>query len=519
MPSVQLTSFSTGYSSPLDVKHAGDSRIFIVERGGRIYISDSLGNKLATAFLDISAIVESGTGQSEQGLLSMAFHPNYSTNGYFYVNYIDLNEDSKVSRFSVSGGDPNVADAGSELVLMTVAQPFWNHNGSNLAFGPDGYLYISFGDGGSANDPGNRAQNRQLLLGKMLRIDVDTGSPYGIPANNPFVNDANTLDEIWAIGLRNPWRYSFDRLTGDMWIGDVGQGDFEEIDFEPDTSVGGRNYGWRCYEGNDPFNTSGCGQASDYVFPVHVYDNNFTSGCSVTGGYVYRGSDYSGMYGHYIFCDFCSGIYTSIWMDSGCGFKTMDQGNHDDYKFSSFGENRDGEVFVTGLSDGVVYRVEDVCDGVMAVPTISHSGGTLSSTSADSYQWYLGCDPVSGATSMDYTPAQNGEYRVWVESTSGCAAFSARFEYPPINNAVAGYSAGFVSIFPNPASSEVMIELKETGANSTLQLTNLQGQVVMTVEDVSNRKIVLDCSNLENGVYFLQLSGDAAGVAKLMIQK
>jgi len=267
MPKIELVVFSNGYTGPVDIKHAGDSRLFIVEQRGRIYIADSAGNKSTVPFLDIMSIVYDNG--NEQGLLGLAFHPNYQTNGYFYMNYSANGGDTKIVRYSVSV-DPDLADATSGFELMTINQPYSNHNGGNLIFGPDGYLYIGTGDGGSAGDPQNRAQNPQTLLGKMLRIDVDSGSPYGIPANNPFVGNATTLDEIWAIGLRNPWRYSFDRQTGDLWIGDVGQNLFEEIDFEPDSCTGGKNYGWRCYEANDPYNTSGCGPAADYVFPVYV---------------------------------------------------------------------------------------------------------------------------------------------------------------------------------------------------------------------------------------------------------
>jgi glucose/arabinose dehydrogenase len=209
----------------------------------------------------------------ERGLLGLAFHPDYANNGYFFVNYTNNSGHTVVSRFSVDGADDNLADPNSELNFMTINQPYGNHNGGNLAFGPDGYLYIGTGDGGSGGDPGNRAQNPLELLGKMLRIDVDNpsgGENYGIPADNPYVGDPNGKDEIWAIGLRNPWRYSFDETTGDLWIGDVGQNAFEEINRVHYTEAG-LNYGWRCYEANAPYNTSGCPDMSEMTFPVAAY--------------------------------------------------------------------------------------------------------------------------------------------------------------------------------------------------------------------------------------------------------
>ncbi|MCB0551885.1 MAG: PQQ-dependent sugar dehydrogenase, partial [Phaeodactylibacter sp.] len=218
-PSLQLEVFASGFSLPVDIAHAGDGRLFIVEKAGRIRIIDSDGSILPQPFLDIDARVNSLA--SERGLLGLAFHPDYTDNGYFFVNYTNNSGDTRISRFSVSAGNANQADPNSERILLEVDQPFNNHNAGDLNFGPDGYLYIGLGDGGSADDPGNRAQNRQNLLGKMLRIDVDNGDPYSIPEDNPFAFDDFTLDEIWAIGLRNPWRFSFDRLTGALWIADV----------------------------------------------------------------------------------------------------------------------------------------------------------------------------------------------------------------------------------------------------------------------------------------------------------
>lgn len=350
---ISLETFADGFNRLTDITNCGDDRLFVVERNGRIRIIEADGNVLSDPFLNINPIVNSGA--SEQGLLGLAFHPDYLNNGYFYVYYTDNSEDTQVSRFSVSDDDPNIADPDSEEKILDANQPFWNHNGGCIKFGPDGYLYISLGDGGSGGDPQGNGQNRQTFLGKILRIDVDNGDPYAVPADNPFINDDETLDEIWSIGQRNVWRFSFDALTGDMWMGDVGQGDWEEINLEPANSGGG-NYGWRCYEGNDNFNTFNCDPANTMIFPILQYANSFSEGCSVTGGFVYRGCEMSGLYGHYVFADFCSGKFWSITPD-GTQWNTVQIANLNDNNFSSFGEDMNGELYVVGHGNGVVSKI------------------------------------------------------------------------------------------------------------------------------------------------------------------
>ncbi len=344
-----LNSYAEGFVSPLNIQNAGDERLFIVEQGGRIKIINGDGSVNPTPFLDISAEISSG---GERGLLGLAFHPDYANNGYFFVYYTKPNGDSQVARFSVDGSDPDLADPNSELLLFDIGQPFSNHNGGCIAFGPDGYLYIATGDGGSGGDPGNRAQNTTLLLGKMLRIDVDNpggGNNYGIPVDNPFAGSGTDAEEIWAYGLRNPWKFSFDRVTGDLWIADVGQNAIEEINHEPSTAPG-LNYGWRCYEGSQTFNTSGCPDPSTLTFPVAEYPHSI--GSSITGGYVYRGSDYPDLEGYYIFADFVSGILGTV--DGSGNFTNL--GNYGQ-NWASFGEDINGEMYLAGFN-GIIYRVE-----------------------------------------------------------------------------------------------------------------------------------------------------------------
>jgi len=354
----KLTLFASGLSSPVCIVNAGDSRLFVADQRGYIRIVSSSGIINTQPFLDITNRVVYG---GERGLLGIAFHPNFKSNGFFYVNYVGNGDSTHISRFKVSTSDANVADPQSELKLMTIFQPYQNHNGGDLNFGPDGFLYIGLGDGGSGGDPGNRAQNPKEFLGKMLRIDVDHESPYVLPSTNPFFNSIATKGEIWALGLRNPWRFSFDRLTGDLWIGDVGQDVFEEIDFQSVDSKGGENYGWRCYEGNQTYNSSGCSSVSLMTFPIYTYPHG--DECSITGGYVYRGSSLSPYYGSYFFADYCSDRIWTLHKVSGIWVRE-DFGQFTGNNFSTFGEDVNGQLYIAGIKSGKIFRINDLTTGV-----------------------------------------------------------------------------------------------------------------------------------------------------------
>jgi glucose/arabinose dehydrogenase len=351
-PVVTLEPVANGLTNLVSVAHAGDSRLFITLQAGLVMIHDGT-RVLPEPFLDIRNLVLSG---GERGLLSIAFHPHYAQNGLFYVNYTNLGGHTVVARYSVSSLNPNRADPSSALTILTINQPFANHNGGQLQFGPDGYLYIGMGDGGSGGDPGNRAQNGSELLGKMLRIDVDSASPYAVPPSNPFVGTPGVRPEIWSYGLRNPWRFSFDRVTGDLWIADVGQGTWEEVDFQPVTSIGGENYGWRRMEGTHCFNPSTNCNTGNLVLPVIEY--NHSVGCSVTGGYVYRGTRSPRLVGLYIYGDFCSGRIFGATRNSS-GVVTTQQLLDVTFNISTFGEDVTGEVYVGDYSNGILYRLFD----------------------------------------------------------------------------------------------------------------------------------------------------------------
>ncbi len=413
---------SPGFNSPVDIANAGDSRLFIVEQDGYIRILNTDGT--SSLFLDIDSKVKSSG--SEQGLLGLAFDPNYAVNGYFYVNYTNNTGtgNTVIARYTRNAVNPNIADVASEVILLSIVQPFTNHNGGNLEFGPDGYLYIGTGDGGSGGDPGNRAQDiTDQKLGKMLRIDVST-VPYSIPADNPFVGITGD-DEIYQYGLRNPWRFSFDRLTGDLWIGDVGQGAWEEVDFHAAGSPAGENWGWRCYEGNSTYNTTGCGAIGDYDFPIYVYDHSFgAGGFAITGGYVYRGTQNPGMYGYYVYCDYVTGNWWTTVSNGAGGWNTA----MSDFAFdgiSSFGEGVDGEIYCSSLSSGEIYHVVDKCSNINlsflvtdnAAPTTSNGAIDLTVTGGVTpytYSW------SNGATTQDISALSAGTYTVAVSDAQGC---------------------------------------------------------------------------------------------------
>jgi glucose/arabinose dehydrogenase len=337
---------ASGFAQPLFVTHAGDGsgRTFVVEKGGTIRLLDG------TVFLDISDRV--GSSGYEQGLLGLAFHPQFAQNGFFFVNYTDGNGNTVVSRFGLLNNQ-QIGDPNSEQVVLRQEQPAANHNGGMIAFGPDDMLYIGLGDGGGANDQYGNGQNFETWLGTLLRLDVSRSEPYAVPQDNPFVGAPGAQPEIWAYGLRNPWRFSFDRATGDLYIGDVGQNQWEEIDFQPAASQGGENYGWSIREGAHCFRDNNCDTAG-LVDPIAEYDHS--QGISVTGGYVYRGEQYPALQGAYVFGDYGTGrIWTTAQNSSG-SWETTEM-LQIDAQISSFGEDEAGELYLTDIDSGGVYRV------------------------------------------------------------------------------------------------------------------------------------------------------------------
>lgn len=430
---VKIETLSTGLLYPVCIQNSGlpnDNRLFVVEKRGRIKIVDrQTGAVTPVPFLDIyNKVYPVASAGDERGLLGLAFHPDYANNGYFYVDYVNTAGKTIIARYQVSTF-PDTAFTTSEQIIMSIYQPFSNHKGGNLMFGPeDGYLYISMGDGGSGGDPGNRAQNIDTLLGKTLRIDINNPAPpyYFSPTSNPFYGATPGRDEIFDWGLRNHWRCSFDRMKHDMWVADVGQNVVEEINFRSKCDTIGHNYGWRCYEGNVSYNPSGCQPLSNYTAPVFTYSHSL--GCSVTGGYVYRGGHEGGLFGKYLFTDYCQG---RIWATSPTGSggwntvqlpQSTTQINNN---FSTFGEDVFGELYLAGVSSGRIYRLRDTACAPTAYINLPEtlftcSGSTLNleaiNGSGLSYAWTINS---AGNWSVN---AGQGSHKITASSDQNSAA-------------------------------------------------------------------------------------------------
>lgn len=418
---IDLEVFAGGFSNPVEIVNAGDNRLFVVEQGGSIKILNPDKTINETLFLDLAGVI---TFEGEMGLLGLAFHPDYATNGYFYVDYVNADGNTAIARYTRSTGNPNTADPASALIMLTVEQPFDNHKGGSLHFGPDDYLYIAMGDGGSSGDPGNRAQNKNVLLGKLLRLDVDAAAPY-IPATNPFVG-IDGADEIWAYGLRNPWKFSFNRLNNDLWIADVGQNEFEEINKVVPTASG-LNYGWKCYEANAIFDLSQCSLVEMYTTPVAQYPHGGGTGrCSITGGYVYTGANYPNMLNKYFFADFCTGEIGMLDTENTLFWK----GNFED-GITTFGEDMNGELYVA--AGNTIYSIIDTA--------------------------------TTGTNDFD----------------------TAHF-----------------SVYPNPAKSEVFIDLKDMTTTGTASIFDISGKRLLQ-QSIATNSTRIDTSMLQGGVYLLTI--------------
>lgn len=429
----------TGLNSPVDLQNCGDERLFVVEQPGKIRVVSKSGVVTTTPFLDISTRVQSAG--NEQGLLGLAFSPNYKQNGYFYVNYIYKDGTSagttRISRFSVLPNDSMQADPNSEKIILSFPQPYTNHNGGALFFGLDGYLYDSQGDGGSQDDPSGNGQNVNAYLAKLLRIDVSNpDTTYTIPASNPFANQPNAKGEVWAYGLRNPWRCNIDRITGDIWIADVGQNTYEEVDMMP-FGTSGNNFGWKCREAAHDYITSGCA-SSGFTDPIMEYSHSFQLGghCSITGGYVYRGTQYANLWSRYLCTDYCSGQFFSIKQTGSNTFDTLVLNNLTNNQYTGFGLDNTGEMYVlyrgTGTG-GRVYRItettncnpvafitlQDTITGCSPVTVTALRGDTLN------YQWYNSAGIINGAANYQFTATQSGWYKVQVSKTNNaCQSMS-----------------------------------------------------------------------------------------------
>jgi glucose/arabinose dehydrogenase len=516
---------SSGLSLPVDIVNAADgtNRLFIVEKVGTIKILSG-GSLLPGNFLDIPDSLTSG---GERGLLSLAFHPDYKNNRYFFVYYTNVAGDITVARFQTQAGNPNAADESTGVVLLNIPKPFGNHNGGKLNFGPDGKLYFGTGDGGGGGDPNNLAQNGNSLLGKMLRLDVDdflTPPYYTIPPDNPYVADPLVRDEIYAIGLRNPWRWSFDRLNNDVWIADVGQNAWEEINAIPFATSGGINYGWRCYEGNAAYNTAGCLPPASYISPVFVYPHNIaTGGFSVTGGYVYRGSEFPAMVGYYICSDYVSANAWLIKTDGMGGWNVSQQAGLPG-SIAGFGEDENAVLYAVGLN-GVIYKI--TTSTILPVTLKQFTGRaftgyneinwqTANELNIAAYEIEYSSNAVNYTTAGRVNAVNNGNensysyrhvitadfpklfYRLKIMDNSGRVTYSTILVLSKKSNAP-------VTIYPNPLTDnqctiisnkpieQIILYTAEGSKFFTRQMNNVSGTINIPLPE------------LKNGIYILQL--------------
>lgn len=512
-----------GFQQITGIEQVGDSRIFVLQQNGLIRVWD---DSIYT-FLDVSDSISTG---GERGLLGLAFHPNFSTNGFLFVNYTDPSGDTKVERYNLMEADQMRADPSSGVELLSINQPFSNHNGGDLNFGADGYLYIATGDGGSGGDPQNNSQNTTNLLGKILRIDVNNGNPYSIPADNPFVNDNNVEDEIWSLGLRNPWRFAFDSETNDMWIADVGQNAWEEVSFQPAGSPGGENYGWRCYEGDVEFNTNGCGPISEYTFPIFVYPHNSSGGFSITGGEVYRGNSYPNFLGKYLFADFSTGNFWSAQItDNFVADTSVEFLGNMGISPSAFGTDANGEMLVADYG-GTLFRIIDDSqlplqitsfDLIQNQNTVLLKWTSVAEYEVDHYlpQWSENGIDFSDLGKVEKTHSGNEQshytfnslakdginfYRIKQINKDGSADFteikSLRIEL-----------GNDMIIIPNPVGETAWIRNIPKDIRSVrLTIYNSQQKIIVEKSvSVDNSSISLDeiISNLTTGFYYVELNG------------
>ena len=411
-------------------------------------------------------------------------------------------------RHKLTTADANIADPDSEEILYTWPQPFTNHNGGDLDFGPDGMLYIGLGDGGSGNDPEGNAQDLTDPLGDILRIDVSGETGYTVPTDNPFIGVSTALPEIWAMGLRNPWRFGFDALTGDLWIGDVGQNAYEEVDFWPAGDNSGPNFGWRCREGSvatPGVSQTGCLAASQYVAPAISINQNTQSWCSVIGGRVYRGEQFYRLEGAYIYTDYCGGQFYTLRPNGSGGWTALQVRSTSQFGFTCIGEGSNLEMYAGNASNGIVYRIVDACD--QAQPTIMEENGALVASDANSYQWYLNGQLIPGATAQSFVPAENGSYYVVANFGTGCLLASGTVDY--ISTSIDTTEGAKIQVMPVPANTSISLRgelLNVTG----VRMTDAIGRVVLD-HAVAQREGALDVdvSSLPDGTYHMSLYNSA----------
>lgn len=484
-----------------DLADCGDGRLFAVSQGGSIWVITDSMTVLPQPFLNIWWLIYFS---GEQGLLGLAFDPDYASNGHFYVNYTqpyEAGHNTIISRFTVSTGDPNVADPNSEVVLMTIPQGGDIHKGGDLEFGTDGYLYLTIGDGGPQGDPTNNAQNLNTRLGKVLRIDVHADGTWSAPPDNPFATAVDTLPEIYAYGVRNPFRLGLDRLTGDLWFGDVGQSSYEEVNFM-EAGTSGMNFGWRCYEGNMPYLPDDCPDGTALRYPVVAHANIMNGGsfCALIGGKVYRGSQYPRLYGRYFYTDYCNGSIRTIrpaegggWLDEQVLAPGM-AGN------TCIAEDSAGELYLANQLTQTVYKLVDRCP--MAAPTLTDADTALHCSDAVGYAWYRNGELLPGETGQALAYPADGIYWAVADMGNGCLFTTDSLQV--LHTGIPSAPSIALKTFPNPAQDRLTVQLPfATNTPWQVELVDLLGRPLHRWPGAGNQSLDLSIAEVPQGRYLL----------------
>lgn len=514
---VELVPWANNIQAITAMANCGDHRLFVATQGGSIWIVTDSMTVRPEPFLNIYWLVHFA---GEQGLLGLAFDPGYADNGHFYVHYtqpFSAGHNSIVSRFTVSVDDPDQADPNSEMVLMSIPQPGVIHKAGDLEFGPDGYLYLSIGDGGPQGDPDNQGQSLDTRLGKILRISVNADGTWNAPATNPFAGaQGDTLPETYAYGVRNPFRISVDPLNGDVWFGDVGQNSFDEVNRIPAGS-NGLNFGWRCYEGAMPIYPTECPDSSSLAWPVAEHANVMNGGdfCAVIGGKVYRGSKYPRLYGRYLYTDYCSGVIRSIREEGSMGWVNEElhapvwAGN------TTFGKDSAGELYLANQVTKRIYKIVDRCP--MPAPVLLNSGDSLHCSTATAYTWFH-----DGLELPDTTAgiAVQGDGLYWAVTDMGGGCMFTTDTVQVIHSGLAPLPATALRIWPNPALDQVTVILPAPRADGwQIALYDALGRPVRQWRGLPGGRISLQLDQVPAGQYILRArssTGRIHGVLGIM---